>query len=105
MGNHYKGPYLYNKQTLTDWNSSAIGIYYCGIPIRDGSGVVPYYIGRSVADGGIRGRLLQHLTDDYWPDVTHFNFTVCGSATEAIALEANEIRRFSPKYNEQLKTL
>jgi hypothetical protein len=26
----FKGPYLFDNDTISGWNSSAIGVYYCG---------------------------------------------------------------------------
>lgn len=101
MGIHYKGPYSYNNKTVADWESSPIGVYYCGTPHPTGD-VSPLYVGRAIGDGGIRTRLLQHLAEDKWPDVTHFSYTTCDSSKEAIDLEAAEITRIQPKYNKQL---
>ena len=71
-----------------------------GVGVGVGIGVD---VGRGVGDGGIRGRLLNHLRNDYWPDVTHFGYCVCSTAKEAEDFEASEIKRLQPKYNTQGK--
>lgn len=96
----YQGHYDYDHDVINNWNSSDIGVYYCGFLATSGN-LRPLYIGRAVGDEGIRGRLLDHLRDDYWPDVTHFGYHVCSSATEAVRWEAEEIAKFKPKYNSQ----
>jgi hypothetical protein len=77
-------------------------VYYCGAKTTDGWLSV-YYIGKSVADGGMRGRLLQHLSEKKWPDVTHFGYQQCGSAAETETCELAEIAQYRPKYNTQGK--
>ena len=98
----FKGPYLFNVTTVTEWNSTAIGVYYCGAKIMDGKLSV-YYIGKSVADEGMRGRLLQHLSDKKWPDVTHFGYEACDTVSETEKHELAEIAKYKPKYNTQGK--
>lgn len=101
MIQEYKGPYPYTEKVVGDWDSSAIGVYYCGYPSNGKLSVL--YVGKSVGDGGIRGRLLDHLRDDYWPDVTHFGYRVCSTTKETEDFEASEIARLKPKYNKQGK--
>ena len=101
MVQEYKGPYQYSDKIVGDWDSNAIGIYYCGYPSNNTLSVL--YVGKGVGDAGIRGRLLDHLRDDYWPDATHFGFCVCGTVKEAEDFEASEIKRLQPKYNKQGK--
>jgi excinuclease UvrABC nuclease subunit len=98
----YSGHYDYNQQNIIDWNSNAIGIYYCGYIMYNGNFII-LYVGRAIGQGGIRERLLQHLRDDNWPGVTHFAFVVCSTAQEAIDYEAMEITRLQPAYNIQSK--
>lgn len=98
----FKGSYSFSNDTVTNWNSTAIGVYYCGTKNAAGELVV-YYIGKSVADGGIRGRLLQHLNEKKWPDVTHFGYMECSSVLETNTHEATEIAKYRPKYNIQGK--
>ena len=102
MTKEYNGPYLYNKETVNGLDSNAIGVYYCGYVNNDNS-LIPHYIGKGTGDDGIRGRLLDHLREDNWPDVTHFGYCVCSTITEAENLEADEIKRLKPKYNDQGK--
>ena len=98
----FKGPYLFDNATISGWNSSAIGVYYCGAKTADGKLAVSY-IGKSVADGGMRGRLLQHLSERKWPDVTHFGYKQCDTAVETEHHELAEIAKYKPKYNIQGK--
>jgi len=102
MTEKYEGNYKYSHDVVSRWNSDAIGIYYCGYPNQAGL-LIPYYIGKGTGEGGIRSRLLDHLREDSWPGVTHFGYTQCGTASEADALEAREIVRCQPKYNQQGK--
>jgi len=97
----YQGQYEYNERIISNWNSTAIGVYYCGY-LTD-KGLHPLYIGVACGDQGIRGRLLDHLKNDYWPDVSHFGYQLCDSTKEAEKWEADEIARYKPKYNTQGK--
>lgn len=98
MIHQYQGNYLYNQPTIDGWNSNRIGVYYCGSILPNGN-LLPLYIGKGVGQDGIKGRLLQHLNQDVWPDVTHFGYSVCDTSKEAEDLESAEISRFKPKYN------
>ncbi|MBU1179728.1 hypothetical protein KJ885_02190 [Patescibacteria group bacterium] len=99
MADEYKGHYTYSKKVIGEWNSDDIGVYYCGFKLDNGN-LKPLYIGKGIGDGGIRSRLLDHLSEDHWPDVTHFGYRVCDNATEAENFEAEEIDRCKPKYND-----
>ncbi len=101
MINKYQGNYPYSKAIVSGWNSVATGVYYCG-SLSNGA-LTALYIGKAVADGGIRNRLLQHLQSDNWPGVTHFGYRTCTTAQEAENLEASEIKRCQPRYNTQGK--
>lgn len=94
----FKFPFPYTVETVENWDSVAIGVYYCGIINPQGL-LVPFYIGKGTGDKGMRGRLLDHLRDDYWPDVTHFGFHFCDYVHEADSHEAEEISIYKPKYN------
>ena len=98
----FKGPHLYDSATIGGWNSTAIGVYYCGAITTDGKLSV-YYIGKSVAAGGMRGRLLQHLSERKWSDVTHFGYEQGDAASEVERHELAEITIYKPKYNTQGK--
>lgn len=98
----YQGNYSYNQKVIGDWNNSQIGVYYCGYVLPNGN-LQPLYIGQGVGQDGIKGRLLQHLNQDNWPDVTHFGYCVCDTVKEAEDLESAEIIKFKPKYNTQGK--
>jgi excinuclease UvrABC nuclease subunit len=100
----FSGPYSFDKYTVTNWNSTQIGVYYCGFLTAQGT-LVCHYVGQAVGEGGLRGRLLQHLSENKWPDVSHFGYAVCATAAEAVNLEAQEIIRLKPKYNIQGKRL
>ena len=99
----YNGHHPYTQVCVGGWQYALTGVYYCGYLGADGR-LQPLYIGRAIGDGGIRGRLLDHLRDDVWPGVTHFGFAVCATAQEAITHEAAEIRRFQPRFNTQGKS-
>jgi excinuclease UvrABC nuclease subunit len=100
----YKGNFAYNKFSVQISAPECMGVYYCGKPGSNG-GLFPLYIGRAKGDGvSIRSRLLDHIRDDYWPDATLFGYHVCTTKTEAENLEAQEIRKYNPKYNTQLKS-
>jgi len=94
----YKGNYSYNETTVSGWNSAEIGVYYCGYRLQNGS-LFPLYVGKATSNIGIRGRLLQHLSEDKWPDVSRFGYCVCSTSGEAEDLEATELARLKPKYN------
>ena len=94
----HEGPFLFNKSTLEGWASSCIGVYYCGYIGANGA-FCTLYVGRSVSEEGIRGRLLQHHGERKWPRVTHFVYKQCTSALEAMSFEAAEIPRLQPAYN------
>ena len=102
MVHPYQGNYSYNQKVIGDWNNSQIGVYYCGYVLSNGN-LSPLYIGRGVGQDGIKGRLLQHLSQDNWPDVTHFGYCVCDTVKEAEDLESAEIIKFKPKDNTQGK--
>ncbi len=95
-------PYQYSKLIVKGWNSTAIGVYYCGYLTLEKK-LALLYIGKGAGEGGIRSRLLDHLSEDHWPDITHFGYHVCDTADEAEAYEANEIAKYKPKYNIQGK--
>lgn len=99
----YKGHYKYNEKVVSDWDSAVIGVYYCGLVSQNGN-LSAFYVGKGTGDAGIRGRLLQHLSEDKWTDATHFGYCVCSSVKEAEDFEAAEIKRLQPKYNTQGKT-
>ena len=98
----YKGPFSYNKEIISAWDSTAIGVYYCIRLYADGSWQV-LYVGRATGKDGIRGRLLRHLNDGEWPDVNRFGYTICSTSEEAIAHEASEIKKIQPPYNDKGK--
>ena len=94
----FNSPYQYTAYTVEGWNSAVIGVYYCGF-LNSNNQLVPLYIGKGTGEGGIKSRLIDHLRDDYWPDVTHFGFHVCDYIHEADNYEATEILKYKPRYN------
>lgn len=102
MIHKFEGIYTFDNNTVARLNPKIIGVYYCGVKNMEGR-LLPYYIGKSVADGGIRGRLLQHLSEKKWPDVTHFGYVQCDFIKETEQFELTEIARCKPKYNTQGK--
>ncbi len=103
MINAYLGPYLYGEKVISNWESNAIGVYYCGYLLTNGK-LNAMYVGKAIGHEGIRGRLLQHLSKDSWPDVSHFGFCSCTTTKEAEDFESSEIKRLQPKYNVQGKS-
>lgn len=100
----YRGHYGYNKVSILADAPDSIGIYYCGNIDLNGD-LLPLYIGRAKGDGvSIRSRLLDHIQNDYWPDVTHYGYRVCSTKFEVESLEPQEIKKYNPKYNTQLKS-
>ena len=99
----YRGSYNYNKYTVPINAPEEIGVYYCG-KLNSNNSLIPLYIGRAMGENvTIKSRLLDHLSKDYWPDVTHFGYVVCQTPREAEIFEASEINDFKPKYNVQGK--
>lgn len=99
---NFQGNYVFSKEVVQNWNNDWGGIYYCGV-VNGAGQLIPYYIGKAFGYGGIRGRLLQHLNENKWRDITHFGYCVCSDENETLASELQEIRKFSPKYNVQGK--
>ncbi len=102
MVHGFQGNYTYSEKVVGDWKSNAIGVYYCGYPTTEGK-LRLLYIGVGTSENGMRGRLLDHLREDYWPDATHFGYQQCDSAKEALDWESAEILKYKPKYNTQGK--
>lgn len=96
----YSGEFPFDERTVGGWEAGGrvIGVYYCWTVNSFGAKSC-VYVGRAVGDGGLRGRLLQHMAEEKWQDATHFGYTVCATVSEAIQHEANEIYRMQPKYN------
>lgn len=102
MIQEYKGEYEYKENIISNWKSTSIGVYYCGFKSIKGVFSV-LYVGRATGDHGIRGRLLEHLQENKWPDVSHFGYCICSTSKEAEDYESSEIKRLKPKYNIQGK--
>lgn len=102
MMSDFKGVFSYTDDIVRNWNSDVCGVYYIGIKTPDNQLRV-FYIGKAVSDGGIRGRLLQHLSEKKWHDATHFGYHSFSpvNASEIEAFEKSEIIKYSPKYNTQ----
>lgn len=98
----YQGHYTYSEDIITSWELTAIGVYYCGYLTLEKK-LRPLYIGKSIGDKGIRGRLLDHLREDNWSDATHFGYHLCDTVKEAEKWELEEISKYQPKYNKQGK--
>ncbi len=102
MIHDFKGPYTYSEAVIKDWDSDAIGVYYCGTKTADNK-LTPLYIGKGTGDGGMRSRLLNHIAKDNWSDVTHFGYEICDTITEVEDYEAEEIAKYKPEHNKQGK--
>lgn len=101
MVGQYQGNFQFNSQSMQISAPLAWGVYYCGHLNPDGS-LNPDYIGRAAGENvSIRSRLNDHLNDN-WTGVTHFGFYVCTTSQEAEQLEAREIARFNPRYNQRI---
>lgn len=100
----YQGHFVYDQNIVSDWDSMVIGVYYCGLILPSGN-LLPLYIGKATGQDGIKGRLLQHLNQDNWPEVTHFGCCACDTVKEAEDFETSEILQFNPKYNIQSKSV
>ena len=99
MISQYFGHYPYDKSSVSNRAPDNIGVYYCGY-INSSSNLTVHYVGRATGQyTSIKSRLLDHLRDDNWGDVTHFGYKTCSTASEAENLEAQEIQRLKPKYN------
>ena len=92
----YNGKFTYSKPNITNWNSNQKGVYYLFNSLNN---VV--YVGKATGLDGIRGRLLQHLSERKWFDVSDFGYKVINTETEALRHEASEIKRLQPRYNTQ----
>jgi hypothetical protein len=96
----FKGPYTYSEKVVGDWDSDSIGVYYIGTKTPENQLRI-FYIGKAVGNGGIRGRLLEHLSEAKWSDATHFGFHIFGNdeIAKVEAFEKEEINKYKPKYN------
>ena len=94
----FKSPFAYDEDIIKNWKSDQMGVYYCGVLSTDNKLTI-YYIGSAVSDEGIKGRLLQHVNENKWRDVTHFGYHVCDTAKETVDWEKKEIATYKPKYN------
>jgi excinuclease UvrABC nuclease subunit len=97
MVHPYRGSYYFTEQSINTNAPSSIGVYYCGYILQRG-GLKPLYIGRS---NNIEERLLNHLANQGWQDVTHFGYHECDTEQDAMDFEASEITKYKPKYNDQ----
>ena len=102
MISDYKGHYAYNAKSVKELNSKVKGVYYIGF-VNENKKLNVVYVGKGVSDEGIRGRILDHLTQDNWKDANAFGYRTCTTKKEAGDLESNEIARLQPKYNKQGK--
>ena len=102
MAGQYQGNYVYEENSVQIYAPVSWGVYYC-VHIEQGSRVVADYIGKASGQGvTIKSRLLNHLSGDNWPEVSHFGYILCSSAEEAQRLEIEEINRCNPKYNKRV---
>jgi len=102
MIHDYKGHYPYSAEIIENWDSTSIGVYYCGYKTQENK-LIPLYIGKGAGEGGMRSRLLDHLREDNWPDITHFGYRTCDTEAETEELEKTEIAKYKPRYNHQGK--
>lgn len=101
----YSGHYGFSKASIEQYAPDNWGVYYCGA-VNASNTLITHYVGRATGDDvSIKIRLLDHERNQSWPDVSSFGFRICTTKTEAESLEAAEIKRLQPKYNEIGKTL
>ena len=103
MVSDFYGPFNYTNAGVSAHAPDDIGVYYCGVPNSKDMNV--YYVGRAAqGKSSIRSRLQDHLSENKWRDVTCFGYKTTTTEQEAIDLEAREIKRLQPKYNQVGKT-
>lgn len=96
----YQGNFPYTQIGVLISAPAIQGVYYCGT-VNFQNQLVPMYIGRAKGTGvTINSRLSDHLRQNNWSDITHFGYVSCSTDQEAINLEASEIVRCQPKYNQ-----
>lgn len=102
----YRGHYSYSKPTVEQNAPDNWGVYYCGA-VNAANTLIVHYVGRAAGDNvSIKSRLSDHIRKpESWPDVSSFGFRICTTQKEAEDLEATEIQRLQPKYNQIGKTL
>ncbi len=101
MINQYKGNYQYSEISILISAPKEIGVYYVGILNREGE-LWPFYIGRAMGEGvTIKSRILDHLRENKWLDITHFGYQICSNKQEVEILEKKQILKYKPKYNKQ----
>ena len=93
----FRASFDFNSYGIGTNAPSGIGVYYLGSADYTGALHI-YYIGRS---NNLEKRLLEHLGESKWKDVTHFGYCACSTEQEAVQLEAKEINHWRPKYNVQ----
>jgi len=83
----YMGNYTYDKQFINLNAPENIGVYYMGTLNNNGS-LGTLYVGRAKGNAvSIKSRLLDHINNNEWPDITHFGYVVCTSEAEVEDLE------------------
>ena len=100
MVSPYEGHFLFNEDSIFENVPESIGVYYCG-EINNNNKLLVYYVGMS--GESIKNRLLDHLRDEDWSDVTHFGYELCSTKQEALDHEVVKIEHIQPKYNDQGK--
>lgn len=95
----YQGHFSYTKESISNNAPDSKGVYYMGSLNTNGKLGVSY-VGKSSVGADMRGRLLSHLNNGEWDDVTHFGYKTCSTIEEADKLEAEEIARLKPKHNQ-----
>lgn len=93
----YNGKYSFDKSVISNWNSSATGVYY----LFEGTSIV--YVGSAISVEGIRGRLLQHINERSFPNVAQFGYKEIFGKDAILNHESSEIKRLQPRYNKNGK--
>lgn len=97
MIGNFRASFNFNSYGIEANAPSITGVYYLGYADYTGALRI-YYIGKST---DIKKRLLEHLQENKWKDVTYFGYCTCSTEQEALQLEAKEISYYKPKYNVQ----
>lgn len=100
MVSRFIGPFIWGKASINANVDDSIGVYYC-CHYNQNQELIALYVGSSEE---MKTRLMTHLSQVKWPDVTHFGFSRCSTIAEALIFESSEISRLKPKYNRIGKT-
>ena len=96
----YESPCFFDKSAIKNLSSLVKGVYYLGY-LNTQQELIPLYIGKATGAEGIKGRLLDHIENNQFNDITHFEYIETDNEKEALIIEEIEIKKHNPKYNNQ----